>query len=291
MSLTSEARGTLHRGLVGEGTARFLAVSLAELADLTRTQHELNVDAARIAAELMVCTALMSAWVKGSERITLQVQSERPAFGSICEVDGEGGLRARLQPGQIRIDPSAGIEGLMLAIKADVTRELYRGVTALEGRSLEEALRAHLTESSQVDVVLRIGISQDPDGRVRFAGGMVVERLPDDPKLPSVDPERFASTYAPISVVPIEDTLTALAFGKIVDQRVEVLENRVLRWRCSCSQERIEAVVYNFGPAELHAMWEEDHGAEVTCHFCNLRYQISADRLLELIAAHGQPEA
>ena len=291
MSLTSDARGTLHRGLVGEGTARFLAVSLADLAELTRTQHDLDPDAARIAAELMVCTALMSAWVKGSERITLQVQSERPAFGTVCEVDAEGGLRARFHPGVIRMSAETGIDGLMLAIKADVTRELYRGVTALQGRSLEEALRAHLIESSQVDVVLRIGIGQDPSGRVRFAGGVVVERLPDDPKLPSIEPEAFSATYSPIEAVPVEDTLTALAFGKIVDQSVEVLENRGLRWRCSCSQERIEAVIYNLGPAELRAMWAEDHGAEISCHFCNLTYRVTADRLLELIAAHDQPEA
>lgn len=290
MSLTSEARGSLHRGLVGEQTARFLAVNLAELADLTRTQHQLSPDAARIAAELLVCTALMSAWVKGSERITLQVQAERPRFGSMCEVDAEGGLRARLAPSVVHLPENGGIDGLMLAIKADVERELYRGVTALDGRSLEEALRAHLTESSQVDVVLRIGVSQDDDGRVRFAGGVVVERLPDDPHLPSIDPETFAATYTPIELVPLEDTLTALAFGKIANQPVELLENRVLHWRCSCSQERIEAVLYNFGPAELHAMHQQDGGAEVSCHFCNLHYQVSGDRLLELIAQHEAPQ-
>lgn len=291
MSPSPDAKGSLHRGFVGGRTARFLLVSLPQLAELTRQRHALGPDAARLAAEAMVASALMSAWIKGSERVTLQLQGQRPGFAFVCDVDAEGGLRARLSPGVLHHPANGGIDGLMLAIKADVQRELYRGVTALEGRSIEGALRGHLGDSTQVDVVLRIGVEQDADGRITGAGGVVVERLPADPNLPSVEPAVFLKTYQSIEQDDVFDTLVAAAFGKIAGEELEVLEERALRWRCSCSQERIEAVLYNLGPSELRAMWQEDGGAEVGCHFCNINYHVSGDRLAELCAMHAQVEA
>lgn len=291
MSPPVEARGSLHRGFVGDRTARFLLVSLPQLAELTRQRHGLGPDAARVCAEAMVASALMSAWIKGSERITLQLQAERPAFAFVCDVDAEGGLRARLAPGLFRHPVGRGVDGLMLAIKADVQREVYRGVTALDGRTIEAALRGHLSDSTQVDVILRIGVEQDPDGKITGAGGVVVERLPQDLHLPSITPAAFVQTYQHLEHEDVFDTLVAAAFGKIAGHEVEVLEERALRWRCSCSQERIEAVLFNLGPAELQAMWQEDNGAEISCHFCNIHYQVSGDRLAELCAMHARGEA
>ena len=46
-----------------------------------------------------------------------------------------------------------GIEGMLLAIKANAHKELYRGMTALDGQRIEAALSDHLGQSDQVDVL------------------------------------------------------------------------------------------------------------------------------------------
>ena len=48
----------------------------------------------------------------------------------------------------------------------------------------------------------------------------------------------------------------------------------------------MEALLYQMGPGELQTMKDEDGGAEVTCHFCNIRYQVDGNRLMELIEMH-----
>jgi len=285
MSGLSAARdGSLHRGLVGGRTCRFLAVELAALADLARERHQLGPEATRLNAEAMVATALMSAWVKGRERVTLQIQAERPAFAFMGDADADGGMRARFHPGHV-VGAAAGVHGLMLGIRADAQREIYRGVSALDGRTLEAALGAHVRGSEQMDAVLRLGARLDPDGRVAFAGGLLVERLPPEADLPSVSHEAFAATYAGLAEGDVEDLLVALAFGKIAGQEVEPLERRALQWRCSCSQERVEGMLRQLGLDELRQMREEDHGAEVTCHFCNLVWQVDEPALDRIIAS------
>jgi molecular chaperone Hsp33 len=278
-----EAKGRLHRGLIADRAVRFLAVELGSLAELTRVRHGLGAEAGRIAAEGLVSAALMSAYIKGTERITLQIQGERPRLSFACDVDAEGGLRAQLSPPQLAPTENGALRGLLLAIKADAKREIYRGITRLEDETLEVALRSHLAGSDQVEVFLRIGTLQTEAGEVVFAGGLLLERLPEDPNLPSISLEAFRARFSAIETPPVEEILTSLAFGQILDEAVELLENRSLVWRCSCSQERIEAVLRDLPANELIEMLEEDRGAEVTCHFCNIAYRVDESRLAGLI--------
>ena len=282
-------KGSLHRGFAGGRTVRFLAAEVAKLAEVARQQHALEPVAAKLCAEAMVATMLMSAWVKGRERVTVQVHAERPRFAFTADVDSEAGIRARFYPPKVRrVRSDGGIDGYLHAIRSDVKKEIYRGITALDGRTVERALAAHLQDSEQVEGFLRIGVEQDDTGRITVAGGLLVERLPPHDSMPWMSSEDFAHTYGGLQKQPISDLLVALAFGKIADQEIELLENREAHWRCACSMERIEAMLYALGVAELSSMLAEDGNAEVTCHYCNLAYQVPGNRLSALILKHGE---
>ena len=62
-----------------------------------------------------------------------------------------------------------------------------------------------------------------------------------------------------------------------------------LRFFCPCSRERSKAALLLLGRDELTDMRDKDGGAELTCHFCNNRYDVSAAELQELI--DGLPTA
>ena len=176
--------------------------------------------------------------------------------------------------------------GMMLAIKSDSKSELYRGITKVDETTIERALWDHLQNSTQVDILLRMKVNVDSEGLIRFAGGLLLERLPESADHPSMTSAEFKQHFAGLDAQPVEDILVGLAFGKLGTQPVELLENRGLQWRCSCGQERVEAILYNMGPDELRKMRDEDGGAEVNCHFCAVSYAISKDRLTELIGIH-----
>jgi molecular chaperone Hsp33 len=283
-SASPRRKGSLHRGLVADRAVRFLAVELAGLANETRERHGLGPTAAHLAAEALVAATLMSAWVKGRERITLQIQAESPRFAFMADVDAEGGIRARMTPARVKVPEDGALHGLLYAIRADVKKEIYRGVSALDGQSLEAALARHVKGSEQMNALLRIGVVQDETGRVQSAAGMLLERLPEEPGLPSIDAETFATTFDSIQSTPAQELLIGLAFGAIVGHKVEILENRDLHWRCGCGQERIEAVLVSLGETELQAIIDEQGAAEVSCHFCNVAYRVDRARLEELVA-------
>lgn len=284
--------GSLHRGLVGGGAVRWIAVEARGLAGELRARHSLDAAAAALAAEGVVATLLMSAWIKGEERVTLQIQSEQPPFSFVADADGEGGLRGRFTPATLP-GGHRRVNGMLLAIKSDREKELYRSVARLEDQSLEEALSAHLTESGQVEAILHIGADLNVEGELEFVGGLLLERLPTDASAPSITPADFITTYAPLRAERAADLLTGVALGSLLGQPIEHLESRSLVWRCSCSMERVESMLMGLGRAELQSMHDDDGQAEVRCHFCNVAYVVPGPRLGELIIArhHAVTEA
>jgi molecular chaperone Hsp33 len=273
----------LYRGFAGGRTVRFLAVQCTPLAQEVQRRHELCPRGARIAAEGTVAAVLMSAYIKGDERLTIQLQGEVPRFAFVAEVDGEGGLRGRLTPKAIHGPETTGIQGLMLNIKADAKQELYRGMTELRNQSITDALAAHMNDSTQVDVVLRIAVDIAPDGQIQAASGLMLERLPEHPTHPWIDSHTFRTTYDSVASLGVDELLASAAFGKIADEEVEVLETRDLHWRCSCSLDRIVQVVRQLGAEELESMLAEQGKAEVTCHFCNDAYVIGRHQLEKML--------
>lgn len=281
------AEGWLHRGVTADGAVRFLAVEARALADRVRQHHDLGPDATRLAGEALVSALLMSAWIKGEERVTLQVQGEVPKLAFICDVDANGGARARLTPRHLAA-PDGRVRGLVYAIKSTPRAELYRGVTALEHQTMEEGLLSHLLGSDQVDAILRLDARVDEDGTLTLAGGIMVERLPWSDAQTSLDDEAFNLMFRGIRDQSVDALLTALAFGSIEGQPATLLESRALHWRCSCSQQRIEAVLAQLDAQELSEMARVDGQAEVTCNFCNIAWTVGAPRLLELAAARPE---
>jgi molecular chaperone Hsp33 len=80
-----------------------------------------------------------------------------------------------------------------------------------------------------------------------------------------------------------EDVLSRI-FGDAYD----VLERVDVRYHCPCSRERVERALLLLGGAELQAILEKDRQqgfTEVTCEFCNTRYELSTSDIEQLMRA------
>lgn len=236
--------------------ARVLAVDASKVAAETARRHELDQGAAQRAAELVVANLLLAAWIKGEERSTLQMAGEGWSFYG--EIDAEGRLRARLQPASLV--PRPVFDGTMLVLKYDAVRELYRGSTNFRQATVEGALQRHLAQSDQVDVGICVRVDE------RGASGLLVERLPDAAGFTSFDPASWAALRLR---VPQVHPLDVVETGQLVQEPVTWLEERALTWRCRCSDDAVRSMLIGLGDDTLRELIEQDHGAEVTCHFCN----------------------
>ncbi len=261
-------------GLTAGGRVRVMAAVVDGPADEIRERHALTRNAAILAAEGLVASLLMSAHIKGEERLTVEVRTERPPLVFTADIDAIGVLRARFTP--TRLPPDRRMNGVMSVMKSLGATPLYRGYASIKNERFEGALQRYLTESQQTDSRVRVQAEVDRKGRVRFAAGLLLERLPDMPV------EEFATTYDAVLRGDFQALMTAFAFGQLAGSRIEVLGAQDFVYRCSCSRGRVLETLQALGPEEVESMIREQGGAEVTCHYCNEVYRLGADELRSL---------
>jgi len=274
---------SLVRGILGDGVARLFAVDVTGVAEQCRQLHKLQGDAVKLAAEAVVASAILACQIKGEERISMQIQCSRPECAFIGDVDSTGGLRARFTPDVVFISEQTGIDGMLLAIKSLPGQELYRGITEINAEDILNALNRHMGASAQVDNILNISVDISEEGPVTRAGGIFIERLPAEPSRELEASAEFVVAFDPVRDMPHAETMRAIEDGSLQGFTIRILEEQPMTWRCSCGQERVEAILASLPVEELTSMLEEDGQAEVVCHFCNIAYQVDATRLEQLI--------
>lgn len=66
-------------------------------------------------------------------------------------------------------------------------------------------------------------------------------------------------------------------------ENVQILEKIDVKYRCSCSKERVLNTLASLGREEIVHIIETEGQAEVKCHFCNEKYYFSGKELEELV--------
>ena len=81
----------------------------------------------------------------------------------------------------------------------------------------------------------------------------------------------------------IEEGKTPEDILKMLFEDVEITDKQDLFYTCDCSKEKMLAALSTIGKNELKKMIQEDHGCEMSCQFCNTKYQFSEEELQQLL--------
>ena len=246
-------------------------------ADVLRNNHGLGAVAARLASEGLVSNVLLSAYIKGDERILLEIAGSHPSFAFSGEARSDGMVRGRFSPSDV--ESPEHLNGRLIAIKWGRDRELYRGLAEVNHAGLQEALQAYLETSQQSPGLVRLGASTRADGSVDFAAGLLVEMIPE-----TMEVEEFEGLIESLRSADLRGVMTQFAFGELLGQEIEILEVRDLVFKCRCSRARVEATLQALGDEEIRSLMDDPGYAEVTCHFCNASYRLELSDLEGLLA-------
>ena len=70
---------------------------------------------------------------------------------------------------------------------------------------------------------------------------------------------------------------------------MRLFERDPVSFRCGCSRERVAEMILGLGPDEARSILEDEGQVDVTCEFCNARYQFDAVDIEQIFAAADQP--
>lgn len=287
-------------------------VRLSDALDQILTRHNYPAPVARLLGEAVVLAALIGSSLKFEGRFILQTQTDGPVNLLVVDLDAPDGLRgyARFDADAVQkaIDLGAttssallGRGHLAMTVDQGPHTERYQGIVALDGGSLEDVAHTYFQQSEQVPTLVRLAVAQlsrrgerSPHWR---AGGMLVQYLPPHgdktmPDLPGdgnfdnpltadqsfTQSDKWTTVRALLGTVADDEladpdvSAERLMFRLFHETGVRIFEPMPLEERCTCSVERIEAMLRENFSAEERAEMVVDGEIEVVCEFCSADY-------------------
>jgi molecular chaperone Hsp33 len=256
-------------------------------------RHGLSPAATCAVGKALTSGLLLATMTKGGERVTVQVLGDGPIGSITVDATDEGDVRGYAShpeavaslDGRGSVATLVGRSGVVNVLRDLGLRELYQGQVSITTGEIDEDVEAYLRSSEQVPSALGCEVLLDGP-RVIAAGGILVQALPGG-SMDAVRPVQHAlrtGRLRELLTSGIRDA-RALAAELYPDEPLEVIgDERSVRFQCRCSAERIGEMLKLLSTVDLDEMIAEDRPAEITCNFCNARYQIDRSEL-EVIRA------
>ena len=318
-SIPTSTDDALLRFLLETSGVRGVLVRLTDTWAAVRERTDYPTSVAACLGETLAATALMTGHAKVDGRLSVQLRGTGALRSLFAECTRDGTLRGLVhysEPLPEPLGPRAFGEGSMLAITIENVAiggrdgMRYQGLVDLDADTMAEAFEGYFAQSEQLPTRILLATN----GQV--ATGLMVQKLPGSEVDDADGWQRAIAIFETLGCGELLATAPhELLFRLFHEDDVRVLDARPLRFGCSCSRERVAAMLQSLGREEALAAVQEDahvavasalasaagegrsrhpdpHDtrasthpagvAEVSCQFCGQAYRLPRDEVLAL---------
>ena len=288
----TQTHDTQLRFLLPTAGVRGVAVQLDDTWQTMAARAVYPPAVAELLGEAAAAAALFTGHAKIDGRLSVQLRGQGALRTVFAECTAAGTLRGIAQldetmPGEDAPAPSRNLRALgadaMLAITIenpslggrDPVR--YQGLVELDADTLGDAFESYFRQSEQLPTRLLLAC----DGE--RAAGLMLQKLPGD----TGDEDGWNRVGALFDTLD-QAELLALPPAETVhrlfhEESPELVGEKPLRFACSCSRERVAAMIVSLGEEEAAAAVESGGGeAQVRCEFCGQDYRFGEDEIAGL---------
>lgn len=277
---------------------------------LTRRTYPAPVQS--VLGEMMAACALLCANLKFDGTLIMQIFGDGPVKMLVVQCNSELSMRATARYGDATpnvIGEEASLVDLVnvngngrCVITLDPHNKVpgqqpYQGIVPLNGedgplQSVAAVLEHYMHHSEQLDTRLWLAANTER------AVGMLLQKLPGDGGIVPHPGELDADTWE--RVCTLGNTLSQeellkeepqTVFRRLFwQENVRHFDPAPARFECSCSREKVGAMLKMLGRPEVDSVIEERGHVEIHCDFCNQRYEFDPVDVAQLFVASGLSE-
>ena len=275
------------------GAFRAFVLDSTETVRTAQEKHQTHASSTVALGRTLIASQILAANEKGDTKLTVKVIGSSSLGAIITVADTKGNVKGYVQnpgvdikktaTGEVLVGPFVG-NGEFLVITDYGTGNPYNSMTPLVTGEIGEDLAFYLTESQQTPSAVGLNVLLDENDEVKVAGGFLVQVLPDAKEEEIARFEKRIQEMPAIStLLESEDHIESLLKAIYGDDPYKRLLEEELRFQCDCSRERFLNALASLPSSDLQEMKDEDHGAEITCQFCQSHYHFDEKDLEELI--------
>ena len=277
----------IQKFLAYNGKIDITCIESTNLVEEARKVHDLSPLSTATLGRCLTMASLMASNFKDKNNIlTLQIKGNGPIGGITVTADGMQRVRGYVEKpqvdlplkenGKLDVGGAVGNDGLIYVIKDIGLKEPYIGMSKIITGEIAEDFANYYYTSEQKNTAVALGVLVNKDG-VKRAGGFIVTSMPDATEDELFILENRLKEAKPISKM-LDENMSLLEIAKDItgDVNLKVLEQeeKIPRYECNCSREKMEKVLASLGKEELKKLQEEDERVEIVCNFCNKKYEV-----------------
>lgn len=277
------------------GEARIYVSYSRALVEKARTTHGTWPTASAALGRFLTVSSMMGLMLKDQESITLRIEGDGPIEYMLVETNALGEVRGDIKNPEVYLTYNSGPKAGKLAVgKAvgngylHVTKDLnmrqnFTSSIELETGEIADDFTYYFTSSEQTPSAVGLGVLVDVDQSIKQAGGFIIQLLPNASdetigKIETVLKDIQAVTELFEQGLSVEDITDMLSSGTS-----KPLSSHDIAYVCHCSKEKFSKSIEKLDSKTIQSFIDEDHGAEIVCHFCKSKYHFDESELKEIL--------
>jgi molecular chaperone Hsp33 len=281
--LLASARDRIYNFLLADGAVRGAILHGTRMINEMRANHELGILETLVLGRAYLGAGLMTANLKGTDAISLNIDCSGPIRGLTVEANAFGEVRGFLKNVPIPIDkpmadfslsPFFGAGFLSVIRTIEDAKQPFTGKIALEYGNIAQDLANYFLKSEQIPTAFNLSIKYDRSGEVTGAGGLFLQAMPGADDALAAELEALVIEFPSLGEVFTEgqepESLIQVVFKKYIPR---FLANQRVEFMCHCGRERLHDVLMMLPVDDLKDIC--DNGPfplEMRCHYCNTWY-------------------
>ena len=284
------------RASLANDSVRAFAISSTHLVAEARERHRTLPVVTAALGRLLSAGAIMGSMMKGDKDIvTISLKGNGPAGYITVTADSHGHVKGFPENPNVdiprkyagKLDVGAAVGRGLLTVSYDLgLKEPYSGQVEIQTGEVAEDLAYYFTVSEQLPSAVGLGVMVDTDSSVKYAGGFILQLLPDAPEDVIELLEKKLANLEPVTAMmekgmTPEDMLSYIFEG--VD--IEFTERHDVEFYCDCSKEKVKRALAAISDKDLQDIVNDGEDIEVKCYFCNTAYKFSIADIKDILSS------
>jgi len=229
--------------------------------------HDYPEPVTEVLGRSAAATALIAQSLKFDGTITFQINGDGPLSMLVMQSTDDLNLRgmasAQDVAGNLPFAALVADARCAVTVDAGAMERPYQGIVEISPDSLAASLENYFAQSVQVPSHLHL------EGDKAVCGGILLQQMPEESPTLDDDWRRLGFLVKTLRTQDLVNGVSHELLHKIfAEDDVRVFKPRQARFRCRCSQQKVEEVLRLLGEEETRAACEEYGQVEVTCEYC-----------------------
>ncbi len=292
--LLAGTRDRLYNFLLADGTVRGVIMNGTRMVNEMRWNHELGVLETLVLGRAYLGIGLMSASLKGNDRISLQIECSGPIKGLVVEANAFNEVRGYLKNVPIPIEkpledfdlsPFFGAGFLTVTRYLENAKQPFAGKAMLKYGNIAEDLANYYLTSEQLPTAFNLSIQFDSNGGVAGAGGLFLQAMPGVSEKNATGLESRVNDFPSLGTIFSEKTNPeTLLLDIFKDYSPMLLGNSRIEFMCHCNKDKVRNMLSLLSIQELEDIQENGpFPVEIRCHHCNTAYQFNKPDIRKIL--------